>query len=364
MMAHTICGILRPAKPPKDNLSKEQRKALKELRSLENEVILPADKGNATLMMTRDDYDTKMRGILSTATYKQLKKDPTATQEGRLSRKLKELEKKGEISGGLYHRLRPSVSQPPRIYGLPKTHKDGIPIRPIVCCIGAPSYQLSKHIASLISPLAGKTASHVKNSRHFVQVMADLRIEEDETLVSFDVSSLFTNVPVDEAVRVIRDRLRQDEALADRTTLSTDRVADLLEMCLKSTYFSYGGEFFEQREGAAMGSSVSAVVADLYMEFFEELALRTAPMKPRLWKRYVDDTCCIVKKGTVEELLTHVKNVRPSIRFTDQNVGKTNLFLFFCLFNAGIREPNPFSDDCASGEALTSCIQLVYTYNK
>ena len=79
---------------------------------------------------------------------------------------------------------------------------------------------------------------------------------------------------------------------------------------------SYGGDFFEQREGAAMGSPVSAVVADLYMEFFEELALRTAPTKPRLWKRYVDDTCCIVKKGTVEELLTHLNSVRPSIRFT------------------------------------------------
>ena len=101
-------------------------------------------------------------------------------------------------------------------------------------------------------------------------------------LVSYYVSSLFTNVPVDEAVQVNCDRLRQDEALADRTTLSPDRVADLLEMCLKPTYFSYGGEFFEQREGAAMGSPISAVVADLYMEFFEELALRTAPTKPRL----------------------------------------------------------------------------------
>ena len=90
------------------------------------------------------------------------------------------------------------------------------------------------------------------------------------------MSSLFTNVPVDEAVQV-RDRLRHDETLADRTTLSPNRVADLLMMCLKSMYFSYRGEFFEQQEGAAMGSPISAVVADLYMEFFEELALRTAP---------------------------------------------------------------------------------------
>ena len=156
----------------------------------------------------------------------------------------------------------------------------------------------------------------MRNSKHFVEVMTGLRVEEDETLVSFDVFSLFTNVPIDEAVQVICDRLRGDETLVNRTTLSPDRVAELLEACLRSTYFCYGEEFYEQREGAAMGFPVSAVVANLYMEFFEELALKAAPSKPRLWKRYVDDTCCIVKKGTVEGLLSHLNSVRPSIRFT------------------------------------------------
>ena len=88
-----VYGILRCAKSPKDNEGA--------LRSLENEAILPADKGNATVMMTREDYDTKMSRMLSTTTYKQLKKDLTATQEGRLSQELKELEKKGR-SWGVY----------------------------------------------------------------------------------------------------------------------------------------------------------------------------------------------------------------------------------------------------------------------
>ena len=91
---------------------------------------------------------------------------------------------------------------------------------------------------------------------------------------------------------------------------------ELPDMCLRSTYFIYRGEFYEQREGAAMGYPVSAVVANLYMEFFEELALESAPSRPRLWKRYVDDTCCILRKGDVDGLLHHLNSICPTIEFT------------------------------------------------
>ena len=130
-----------------------------------------------------------------------------------------------------------------------------------------------KYIASITSPLAGKTSSHVLNSKHFAETMRDVTIDSDESLVSFDVTSLFTNVPIGEAVEVIRDKLREDDSLIERTPLSPDRITELLGLCLRSTYFSYGGEFYEQREGAAGDSPVSAVVANLYMEFFEELVM-------------------------------------------------------------------------------------------
>ena len=54
--------------------------------------------------------------------------------------------------------------------------------------------------------------------------------------------------PVDEAISVIRERLREDETLGDRTILSPERIAELLEMCLKSTYFSYGGSLLSRRK--------------------------------------------------------------------------------------------------------------------
>ena len=69
---------------------------------MDDTVILRADKGNATILMTKEDYNTKVRGLLETATYQQLGKDPTTTQQNRISHKLKALEKGKELSGALY----------------------------------------------------------------------------------------------------------------------------------------------------------------------------------------------------------------------------------------------------------------------
>ena len=160
--------------------------------------------------------------------------------------------------------------------------------------IGSPSYSLSKYIASMISPLAGKTDSFIKDSAHFVDLVKDIKLSEDEVMISFDVKSLFTNVPITEAVEVIHDMLKSDETLEERTVLSPDRIAELLDLCLRSTYFSYNDTFYEQKEGAAMGSPVSAVVANLYMEYFEQIAIESSCVKPGIWSRYVDDTFCIL----------------------------------------------------------------------
>ena len=100
--------------------------------------------------------------MLDCGTYALLKGDPTKTQETRLSRMLKDSEREGEIPAKPYDRIRPRGSTPPLLYGLPKILKDGIPLRPTVSCIGAPSYHLSKYIVKLLSPLAGKTDSYVK----------------------------------------------------------------------------------------------------------------------------------------------------------------------------------------------------------
>ena len=86
-----------------------------------------------------------------------------------------------------------------------------------------------------------------------------------------------------------------------------------------------------------MGSSVSAVIANLYMESFEEQAITTSPYKPRVWKRYVDDTFTVLDRESVDSFLQHLNNQQPSIRFTMETESDSRLAF---LDTAVSREPD------------------------
>ena len=101
--------------------------------------------------------------------------------------------------------------------------------------------------------------------------------------------------------------------------MSIDHITSLLEYCLNSTYFVFQGQHYEQQEGAAMGSPLSPIIANLYMENFETKALNTAANSPSLWKRYVDDTFVVIKKCHQEEFFHHINSIEDSIQFTAED---------------------------------------------
>ena len=175
-------------------------------------------------------------------------------------------------------------------------------------------------MANIIGPLVGKSVHHVKNSTDFVNKIKDIRVEEDEIITSFDVCSLFTCIPPKGAVEVMRECLEADDTLGERTKLSPFQICQLLELCLECTYFTYDGKFYKQLHGCAMGSPVSPIVANLYMEKFEAKAISTFPgTPPSLWYRYVDDTLCKLKEVVADEFFEHINHVDEHIRFTQES---------------------------------------------
>ena len=169
---------------------------------------------------------------------------------------------------------------PPKIYGLPQIHTTDNPLRPIVSSRGSVTYGVTKVLSKVLKPLVGRSLHHIQSTGDFVSRTKGLTLQPRECLTSYDVTSLFTSVPIDPALNIIKDLLEKDEKLNDRTVLSVQNITELLGFCLHHAYFSFQNKFYEQVEGATMGSSIIPIVANLYMEHFERKALRSATNPP------------------------------------------------------------------------------------
>ena len=117
-------------------------------------------------------------------------------------------------------------------YGLPKIHKpEPILVRSFASSIDSVTYKLAKYAASVLGPLVGTTPHHIENTRDFVEKIKGFKLQEDEVLTSYDVAALFTSIPPDVTIQVVRNRLESDQTLQERTNLSVDNLIELIELC-------------------------------------------------------------------------------------------------------------------------------------
>ena len=230
--------------------------------------------------MDKEGYVNKVQELLAQPAYRLLPRDPTNKIKAKLITKLRTIEKDNNLEESTYKAMYPTGCTPPKFYGLPKIHKTGNPLRPIVSSRGSVTYGVTKVLSKVLKPLVGKSPHHIQSSSDFVNKAKGLNLQPGEYLISYDVTSLFTSVPIDPALNIIKDLLEKDEKLNDRTVLSVQNIIELQGFCLHNSYFSFQNKFYEQVEGVPMSSPVSPIVTNLYMEHFERKALRSAINPP------------------------------------------------------------------------------------
>ena len=123
-----------------------------------------------------------------------------------------------------YRRLYPTGAGPPKYYRLPKVHKAGIPLRPIISSIGSVTYATTKELSRILKPLVGKSSHHVKNNMDFIQSLEGIQLKPEECMMSFDVEALFTSVPIEPAMSIIKKLLEEDKDLHQRTTMTVKHL--------------------------------------------------------------------------------------------------------------------------------------------
>lgn len=292
--------------------------------------VINADKAKQTVIMYKEDYEQKMNNLLAdTSTYKPLNKDPTTKQQtinnNLISRWVNEL----IIDLKTAYLLKIHNAQPPRIYGLAKTHKQGIPLRPIVNFIQAPTYNLSKYLANILTKITGKSEQHVKDSWSFVEHIKKQTIPPNHILVSLDVISLYTNTPIKVALEVIEKKW---DTISENTHLPKAEFIEAVKLCLDSSYFVYQDKFYEQTFGLPMGAPLSSVVANLVLEDLEQMKLNECQFTIPMYKRYVDDIIAVIPENKENTLLTIFNTYHQRLQFTiEKEENKEICFLDFRL---------------------------------
>lgn len=290
-------------------------KTRKFLRDHPEVVITPADKGGTTVAMDREQYFNLSYDILSDLDYYQpLQRDPTSTIQQKANKIVSELKRDNKIDADIARTLTIYNSVASKFYGLPKVHKPTLSLRPIISSIDSPNSKIAHFVTDILTKAYSKeNRYYISDSFQFSSIVNDMHIPDDHVIASFDVVSLFTNIPLDLVLRSIGNRW---DTIKNFCTLDLNRFIELIKFVFDTTFFSFDGKFFKQIFGTPMGSVISPIISLYVMDDLLDIALNRLPYQMFLIKKYVDDIICVLPSNQLDITLDIFNGVHDKIKFT------------------------------------------------
>ena len=307
--------------PRTDNLSREDKIALHDLCIENNVTIKPADKGGKIAIWDSTSYLREAhRQLNDRHYYVQLDHNPVSDLIFEISTFVTFLYQQHHIDYPTFTFLDPSNhSRIPIFYLLPKIHKPGVPGRPIISGCNSPTSNLSKYIDYYLTPIVKQIPSYIQDTTHFLRKIKESAgdIPCNSFLVTFDVKSLYTNIPHDEGINVCISALQA--FYGSDLPLSVKHLRQILHFILQRNYFQFIDIFYLHTHGTAMGSPFALNYANIFMDSIERHILNSAPggKKPLVWFRFIDDIFCIWTHGVdlLQIFFEHMNSTHPTIQF-------------------------------------------------
>ena len=341
------CGTLEsmvksyiPPRFSKKNISKNQQKAISELRQqVKNRTlrISTADKGGAIVVQDFSQYEAEaIRQLNNPIHYQPLTTDPTKDIVRESNELVSELRSQNHIDENTckWAKLEENSVRTPVFYHLPKIHKckENPPGRPIVSGVSGPTEKLSKLVDYWIQPLVQATPAFLRDTTHFLQVVEEWKqtydpLPQEALFVTIDVVGLYSNIPHHEVETSLRAALTQHRDLVPEAP-PTDTIMKIVQHVLGNNVLDYDGHIFQQIHGTAMGTPMAPSIANLFMAWLEEDILARSPWKidSSLWRRFIDDVATLWSYGEdqLQLFLQWLNLQHPTIKFT-ANYGTTKI---------------------------------------
>lgn len=277
-------------------------------------IAVRTDKGCHTAVMSLDAYHTKLGEHLSDNVYISIELNPLKYLidiETELVDLLFALP--ATRTFGSRFLFQPNILTLAKFYGLPKIHKNNVPLRPITSTVNSPGYFLGKVFYQMLDVVFPRTTHHIKDSYEFVEFINQATILCGDILVSFDVISMYTSIPFDLMFNII---MRKANVFFERFGISRNLLSKILIFLLvECSVFMALDKVYIQRDGLPMGSCLSPLIARIFMDEVINTLLCKVPVS--FIKVFVDDTIAAIQPEMVEEALAVLNGFAPDkVKFT------------------------------------------------
>lgn len=269
---------------------------------------LKADKGNSLVILDKEEYNLRLEQTILDAKFKLINRNPLARITKDFQHLILKISNEFQIPTW---QLKVHNPQLPRLYALPKIHKPGNSMRPIVSCINSPSYKVAKWLVSEFSNIPAPPNLTIKNSFDLSSKIEKITLEDDEILVSFDIVSLYPNIPIPEALQCIDEWLNGSDLSDGKAVIYSEAV----RMCMEQNEFQYNNKFYKITHGTSMGNPLSCFIANSFIGMLET-KLKSEGKLPKVWYRYVDDVFTILKRENIQSMIKILNSQFKTIKFT------------------------------------------------